>query len=360
MVTRFTPWDQVLEDQVSTSSDLDLHRAQRLALPRLPAALQPAGERGQRRQHRGSVLALHASRRAATTATRNRPRSRSTRRPASSRRCAGSPTAPSRRSRAFWPAPTAGARSRPLRSVRPSSRLGFIKAGAGPGSRPIYVGGDVYLAGPYRGAPLSLLVVIPAVSGPYDLGNVVTRVAVYVDPATAQITTVSDPLPRILDGVPLRARYLQVGLDRPDFTLNPTRCDPFSVGIQVIGDEGALADRASPFPGRQLLGDGLLALSQPVADRRPRNAGPPGHPRALQGPARRMRTPAVSRSPCRMASSSTTRTSARSAGGANSPTDSCPANSLVGHAVVIDAAARRAARREASTCAPPRTSFPIW
>ena len=61
---------------------------------------------------------------------------------------------------------------------------------------------------------------IPAVSGPYDLGNVVTRITVFVDPATARISTVSDPLPRILDGVPLRARYLQVGLDRPNFALD--------------------------------------------------------------------------------------------------------------------------------------------
>jgi hypothetical protein len=128
-----------------------------------------------------------------------------------------------------------------------SSRLGSVVAGAGPGSRPVYVGGDVYLGGPYRGAPISLIVVIPAVTGPYDLGNVVARSAAYVDPVSARVSTVSDPLPQILAGVPLRARFLQVRLDRPEFTLNPTRCDPFAVATQISGDEGALADMASHF-----------------------------------------------------------------------------------------------------------------
>ena len=214
-----------------------------------------------------------------------------------------------------------------------ASRLGFVKVGAGPGSRPIYVGGDVYMGGPYRGAPLSLLVVIPAVSGPYDLGNVVTRIAVFVDPATAQISTVSDPLPRILDGVPLRARYLQVGLDRPNFALNPTRCDPFSVGIQVIGDEGALADRASHFQVANCSAmDYSPSLSLSLTGGLKRGATPPST--RSSRPIRAMRTPAVSRSRCRMASSSTTPTSARSAGGEVCGRLTVPPNSLVGHAEV--------------------------
>ena len=89
--------------------------------------------------------------------------------------------------------------------------------------------------------------VIPAVSGPYDLGNVVVRVALHVDPTDAHITAVSDPLPQILDGIPLRLRELRVNLDRQNFALNPTNCDPFSVGAQVFGDQGAEADRAAPF-----------------------------------------------------------------------------------------------------------------
>jgi hypothetical protein len=128
-----------------------------------------------------------------------------------------------------------------------ASQIGTVTAGAGAGSRPVYVSGKVYLAGPYKGQPLSLIVVIPAISGPYDLGNVAIRAAIHVDPVTAQVTTISDPLPQILEGIPLRVRSIRVSLDRPDFTLNPTNCDPFSVDAQVLGDQGALASLSSHY-----------------------------------------------------------------------------------------------------------------
>jgi hypothetical protein len=126
------------------------------------------------------------------------------------------------------------------RSCPASSYLGSIKTGAGAGTRPVYVPGEVYLAGPYRGAPVSLVTVTEAVSGPYDLGNVVVRAAVYLDPRTGELTTVTDPLPQILEGVPLRTRSLQIRFDRPNFTLNPTNCDPFTVRTTVFGDEGGV------------------------------------------------------------------------------------------------------------------------
>jgi hypothetical protein len=119
-----------------------------------------------------------------------------------------------------------------------ASQIGTVTAGAGAGTHPVYVPGKVYLAGPYRGAPLSLVVVIPAVSGPYDLGNVAIRAAIRVDPVTAQVTTTSDPFPQILEGIPLRTRMLRVDLNRSNFTINPTNCDPLSVDADVTGDEG--------------------------------------------------------------------------------------------------------------------------
>ena len=76
-----------------------------------------------------------------------------------------------------------------------ASQIGTAVTGAGAGTHPVYFPGKVYLAGPYKGAPLSLSVITPAVSGPYDLGNVVVRAALHVNPTTAQITAVSDPLP---------------------------------------------------------------------------------------------------------------------------------------------------------------------
>jgi hypothetical protein len=127
------------------------------------------------------------------------------------------------------------------------SRIGTAAAGAGAGSQQLYLPGSVYLAGPYRGAPLSLAVVTPAVSGPYDLGNVVVRAALGVDPVTAQVTATSDPLPRILDGIPLRLRTIRVNLDRPGFTYNPTNCDPLALETSIAGEEGGLATPMAPF-----------------------------------------------------------------------------------------------------------------
>jgi hypothetical protein len=111
----------------------------------------------------------------------------------------------------------------------------------------VYLEGKVYLAGPYKGAPLSLAVITPAVSGPYDLGDVVVRAALNVDPVDAHVTAVADPLPRILDGIPLRLRTVRINLNRPNFTLNPTSCEPFSVSGSILGDEGAGALVAPHF-----------------------------------------------------------------------------------------------------------------
>lgn len=128
-----------------------------------------------------------------------------------------------------------------------ASQVGTASAGAGAGTHPFYAPGQVYLAGPYKGAPLSLVVITPAVSGPYDLGNVVVRAALQVNPETAQVTTVSDPLPQILEGIPLRLRSIQVNLDRPNFTVNPTNCEPFATTASALGSEGAIAHLSAPF-----------------------------------------------------------------------------------------------------------------
>jgi hypothetical protein len=128
-----------------------------------------------------------------------------------------------------------------------ASLIGTATAGAGAGSRPVHVSGKVYLAGPYKGSPVSIVVVVPAVSGPYDLGNVAVRAAIHIDPETAQVTATSDPLPQILEGVPLRLRSLQVNLDRPDFAINPTNCDAFAVFGTLSGNEGGRVTRSDPY-----------------------------------------------------------------------------------------------------------------
>jgi hypothetical protein len=128
-----------------------------------------------------------------------------------------------------------------------ASQVGTATSGSGAGTHPLYSPGKVYLAGPYKGAPLSLAFVTPAVSGPYDLGDVVVRVAIRVDPETAQVTAVSDSLPHILDGIPLRLRSIQVDLDKPNFTLNPTSCEPFSIQATILGAEGGKTEPAGHF-----------------------------------------------------------------------------------------------------------------
>jgi hypothetical protein len=129
-----------------------------------------------------------------------------------------------------------------------ASLVGTASAGAGGGPNPFYVNtGRAYLAGPYRGAPLSLALVTPAVAGPLDLGNVVVRTALYVNSRTARITAVSDPVPTILHGILLDVRDIRVAIDRPDFTINPTNCEPMKVDATVRGERGASVDLINRF-----------------------------------------------------------------------------------------------------------------
>ncbi|HEX8689134.1 MAG TPA: hypothetical protein VF729_02705, partial [Solirubrobacterales bacterium] len=128
------------------------------------------------------------------------------------------------------------------------SSLGYLDIDAGSGPRPLGVHGKVYLAGPYKGAPVSLLFVTPALAGPYDLGTVVVRAAAYVDPETAQVRVVSDPIPDVFGGVKLGIRALDVTIRRPRFTVNPTTCrEEFSIRSDVFGGGANPADSAAWF-----------------------------------------------------------------------------------------------------------------
>jgi hypothetical protein len=128
-----------------------------------------------------------------------------------------------------------------------SSEVGSVTVGAGAGPTPYYTQGKAYLAGPYKGAPLSLAIVTPATAGPYDLGTVVVRVALNVDPETTRIHAVSDPIPQILQGIPLDVRRIALKMDRPSFTLNPTSCDPMAITANAIPALGAPAALTTPF-----------------------------------------------------------------------------------------------------------------
>jgi len=139
-----------------------------------------------------------------------------------------------------------GAAEQAAPSCPASSEIGIVTVGAGSGS-PTYVRGHAYLAGPYKGAPLSLVVITPAVAGPFDLGSVVIRNALYVDPITTRIHAVSDPIPQILAGIPLDIRSIAIDLDRPNFTRNPTSCEPMAVAGATTSTLGQVATLQSRF-----------------------------------------------------------------------------------------------------------------
>jgi hypothetical protein len=134
--------------------------------------------------------------------------------------------------------PGDGAKEAASSSCPSASQVGTTTAGAGAGPSPFYTSGKVFLAGPYKGAPLSMVAIVPAVAGPFDLGVVTNRIALRVDPETAQVTAAADPLPTILSGIVLDVRDLRVNLDRTGFALAPTSCEPKSVKVDLQGTSG--------------------------------------------------------------------------------------------------------------------------
>jgi hypothetical protein len=120
-------------------------------------------------------------------------------------------------------------------SCSAASEIGTSATTAGTGATPVTLAGHAYLAGPYRGAPLSLAIITPAVSGPFDLGTVVVRVALNVDPVTAQINAVSDVIPDVFGGVKLDIRSINVDVSRSQFMLNPTSCTAQATAGSIYG-----------------------------------------------------------------------------------------------------------------------------
>ncbi len=143
--------------------------------------------------------------------------------------------------------PELGALELAAPSCPAASEVGTVAVAAGAGPTPLNVQGRAYLAGPYKGAPLSLVIITPAIAGPFDLGAVVVRAALHVDAKSAQVHAVSDPLPRIIEGIPLdlRSAYLRIG--RAQFTLNPTSCDPMSIQARAGSLFGQVALLSSSF-----------------------------------------------------------------------------------------------------------------
>jgi hypothetical protein len=146
----------------------------------------------------------------------------------------------------------------------PESVIGHVQVLTGPGGDPFLVtGGQVFITGPYKGAPYGLSIVVPAKAGPYTLsgttgqGTVVVRAQINVDPHTAALTVTRDPLPTVLDGIPLQLKVVNVTIDRPGFVFNPTSCDPMAIGATLTSDQGASTPVSAPY---QLTGCATLAF----------------------------------------------------------------------------------------------------
>jgi len=127
------------------------------------------------------------------------------------------------------------------------SLIGHVIAGVGAGPDPLYVTGEVFLTESYKGAPFGLSIVVPAVAGPFNLGVVNVRATVNVDPHTTALTVTTDPLPQILDGIPLQIRTVDVDVDRNHFISNPTNCAPMSIEATVASTFGMSAPVSSRF-----------------------------------------------------------------------------------------------------------------
>jgi hypothetical protein len=132
-----------------------------------------------------------------------------------------------------------------------ASEIGHTLVGAGVGSVLAWTPGKVYLAGPYHGSALSIVSVTSATVGPFDLGTVVIRFALRINPATAQAeidSTGSDPIPHIIDGIVVHVRDIHVYIDRSKFILDPTNCQPMRIVNTITGAGANPANPADQTP----------------------------------------------------------------------------------------------------------------
>ena len=165
-----------------------------------------------------------------------------------------------------------------------ASQVGHLTAATGVGGAPLWIPQPgkaptaIYLAGPYKGAPYSIVSVVPAQAGPFDLGLVVNRATISVDPNSSTATIATDPLPQILEGVPVSYRTIHAEVDRPEFTLNPTGCKAKQIAATVVATSGAVA---TPTAGYQATNCARLPYS-------------PKLKLTLKGPTRRSGHPALS------------------------------------------------------------------
>jgi hypothetical protein len=130
----------------------------------------------------------------------------------------------------------------------PESLIGHVTSGAGPGPSPFYItNGRAYLTVGHDGAPFGLTIVVRAVAGPFDLGDVIVRGSLTIDPVTSKVTVTTSAFPAILQGIPLQLRDVRLNVDRPGFMLNPTNCAAQSIDATVVSTAGTKYQTSTPY-----------------------------------------------------------------------------------------------------------------
>jgi hypothetical protein len=125
--------------------------------------------------------------------------------------------------------------------------IGGAIAEMGTGPVHTWTVGPVYLTDGYGGAQYGLSIPFEALAGPFELDEVVARAAVAQSPSTGALSIATDPLPRIVDGIPLRTRSLAVVIDRRGFVVSPTSCESQQIAAAVEGSQGTTVDLSTPF-----------------------------------------------------------------------------------------------------------------
>ena len=143
-----------------------------------------------------------------------------------------------------YPCPEAQAQ---VNACIPQSQIGTVTITAGAGADPLQLTGSVYLTGPRAGAPFGVSIVVPAVAGPLNLGTIEVGASIAVNPRTAALSIVSEPLPQSVDGIPLQIRTVALDIDRAGFVFNPTDCRTLAIAGTLTSAQGATAAVSSRF-----------------------------------------------------------------------------------------------------------------
>jgi hypothetical protein len=233
-----------------------------------------------------------------------------------------------------------GAQEEAEPSCAAASRVGHTLVGTGVGAVLAYVPGKIYLAGPFHGAPFSLVSVTSAVVGPFDLGTVVLRFGLTIDPYTARVSvtpTSSEPIPTILRGIVTHVRDIRVYIDRPHFTLNPTSCNPLAIGSTLTSDLGATKTVTSPFQASNCQGLGFKPIFKvSTSGKTSRKAGASlkvklSYPAGVQANISKVKVDLPKQLPSRL----TTLQKACTAAQFEANPAGCPTASIIGHAKAI-------------------------